>query len=114
MTGVRGGAVPGQEIAGVLFTNTATAKCTLRGYPFAQLQYNGSDLGQPATDNPGTVRRIVLKPHGKAQVQLNAVSTCQAPISDHVRIRLPGSSTSTDVPLQLRGCKLSVDPFQPG
>jgi hypothetical protein len=114
MVGVRGGALPGQEIAGVVFTNTSSTKCTLRGYPFAQLRRNGTKLGKPATDNPGAVKSVTLKPHDSAQVQLTAVTTCQAPISDHVRIRVPQSQTSTDVAMELRGCSLSVDPIQPG
>jgi hypothetical protein len=114
MHGVRGGALPGQEIAGVVFTNRSQTKCTLRGYPFAQLRHNDQKLGRPASHNPGAVRTITLKPQDSAQVQLTAVTTCQAPISDHVRIRVPGSPTSTDVTLQLRGCSLSVDPIQSG
>jgi hypothetical protein len=114
MNSVPGGALPGQEIAGVIFTNTSGGTCTLRGYPFAQLRHNGAKLGKPAKHNPGTVRTIRLKPDGRAQVQLSAISTCQAPISDHVRIRVPGSPTSTDVPIELRGCALSVNPIEPG
>jgi hypothetical protein len=114
MQGVRGGALPGQEIAGVVFTNSSATKCTLRGYPFAQLRRKGAPLGKPAKHHHGTVRTVMLKPGKSAQVQLTAVSTCQAPESDHVRIRVPGSSTSTDVALQLRGCSLSVDPIEPG
>jgi hypothetical protein len=114
MTGVRGGALPGREIAGVVFTNTGKTRCTLRGYPFAQLRRNGAALGKPAVNNPGTVRTVMLRPNGSAQVQLTAVSTCQAPISDHVRIRVPGSTSSTDVAIELRGCSLSVDPIEPG
>jgi hypothetical protein len=84
----------------------------MRGYPAAQLRHNGADLGQPATQNHGTVRTITLKPGGQAQVQLTAVTTCQAPISDHVRITVPGATSSTDVALELRGCSLSVDPIE--
>jgi hypothetical protein len=98
----------------VVFTNHTSSKCTLRGYPFAQLRRKGAALGKPAKDHKGTVRTITLKPGKSAQVQLTAVSTCQAPESDHVRISVPGSPTSTDVALQLRGCSLSVDPIEAG
>lgn len=114
MKSVPGGSGQGQEIAGVIFTNTSGGRCTLRGYPFAQLRHNGAALGKPATHNAGPVRTVTLKPQDKAQVLLTAVSTCQAPISDHVRIRVPGSPTRTDVALELRGCALSVDPIEPG
>jgi uncharacterized protein DUF4232 len=111
---VRGGAFQGREIAGVVFTNTSSATCALRGYPAAQLRHKGRNLGQPAINNSGRVRTIVVKPGGAAQVQLTAVTTCQSAISDHVRIQVPGSSTSTDVPMELRGCLLSVNPFEAG
>lgn len=114
MEGVAGGALPGQEVAGVVFTNTSATKCSLRGYPFAELRHKGNVLGTPAKHATGKVRTIVLKPHKSAQVQLNAVSTCQSPESDHVRVRVPGSPTSTDVPIQLRGCALSVEPIEAG
>ena len=84
VTGVRGGAFQGQEIAGLLFTNTSSTACTMRGYPFAQLRYRGNALGKPAKDDPGTVRTILVRPGKSAQAQLTAVTTCQAPISDHV------------------------------
>jgi hypothetical protein len=112
LTPVRGGAFQGREIAGVLFTNTASTTCVLRGYPAAQLVRKGKNLGQPAIDNRGTVRTIVLKSGAAGQVQLTAVTTCQSAISDHVRIRVPQSTTSTDVAMELRGCLLSVDPFE--
>lgn len=114
ITSVVGGAFQGREIAGVVFTNRSTATCSLTGYPFAQLRYQGNDLGQPATHNPGTARVITLKPGGAAQAQLTAVSTCQAPVSDHARIRIPGATTDVVVPMQLRGCALSVDPIEAG
>jgi Protein of unknown function (DUF4232) len=111
VTAVRGGALPGREIAGVLFTNSGTTTCSVRGYIFAQLRYRGAALGDPATDNPGPVRTVVLRRNASAQAQLTAVSTCQAPISDHVQVRLPGAQQSATAVMQLRGCSLSVDPL---
>ena len=99
----------------MLFTNRSAVACTLRGYPSALLLRGGTALGSPARHDPGRIRTITLKPKsGRAQVQLTAVSTCNAPISDHVRVRLPGSPTSTAVPMELRGCSLSVAPIEPG
>lgn len=112
MAGVRGGALPGREIAGIVFTNSSTTRCAMRGYPFARLRYRGQPLGEPATHNAGTVRTVVLKPGASAQAQLTAVSTCQAPISDHVRVRPPGISVWRNVALELRGCTLSIDPVE--
>jgi hypothetical protein len=112
-SGVRGGAYQGREIAGVLFTNSSSSACTVRGYPFAQLRYKGNPLGKPAKDDPGKVRTIRLAPGKAAQSQLTAVTTCQAPISDHVRVVVPDTSTPKDIALQLRGCSLSIDPLEP-
>jgi hypothetical protein len=114
VSSVRGGATEGQEIAAVVFTNTAAATCTVRGYIFAQLRVNGGPLGDPATHNPARVRTVTLARNGSAQAQLTAVSTCQAPVSDHVRVRLPNSRATASVPIQLRGCALSVDPLRRG
>lgn len=84
----------------------------MRGYPFAQLRYRGQPLGNPATDDPGTVRTITLRPGRSAQSQLTARTTCQAPISDHVRVRVPDTDTAKTVPMQLRGCSLSIGPLE--
>ncbi len=109
---MRGGAYQGREIAGVLFTNSSATPCTVSGYPFAQLRYRGKQLGKPASDNPGTVRVITLQPGRSAQSQLTAVTTCQAPISDHVRVVAPHTGTAKTVAIQLRGCSLSIDPLE--
>lgn len=109
---MRGGAYQGREIAGVLFTNSSSTACSVSGYPFAQLRYQGRPLGKPASDNPGTVRLIVLRPGRSAQSQLTAVSTCQAPESDHVRVVAPHTGTAKTVTVELRGCSLSIDPLE--
>ena len=114
MTGVRGGAFQGQEVAGLLYTNNSSTACTLRGYPFAQLHYRGKALGKPAKHNPGAVRTIVVRPGKSAQVQLTAITTCQAPISDQVVEVAPDTHEARSVPMQLRGCSLSVDPIEAG
>jgi hypothetical protein len=114
VVGVRGGAGQGLETAGLVFTNSSSKTCTMRGYPFAQLRSSGTALGKPAVDNPGTVRTVVLTPGAAAQALLTAVTTCQAAVSDHARVRAPGATTSTDVAVQLRGCALRVDPLEAG
>ena len=111
---MRGGAYQGREIAGVLFTNSSSTTCSVSGYPFAQLRYHGGPLGKPASDDPGTVRLITLRPGASAQSQLTAITTCQAPISDHVRVVAPHTAKAKTVALQLRGCSLSIDPLEAG
>ncbi len=111
---MRGGAFQGQEIAGLLWTNTSNATCTMGGYAFAQLQYKGNALGTPAKDHPGPMRTIILRPGKSAQAQLTAVTTCQAPISDHVVEIAPDTHGAHSVVMQLRGCSLSIDPVEAG
>ena len=111
---MRGGAFQGQEIAGLLYTNRSPTACTLRGYPFAQLHFKGRELGKPATENRGPVHTILVRPGKSAQTELTAVTTCQAPISDHVVEVAPDTHAARSVPMQLRGCSLSIDPIEPG
>lgn len=98
----------------MLFTNSSSTTCSISGYPFAQLRYRGQPLGHPASNNPGTVRTIVLPPGKAAQSQLTAVTTCQAPESDHVRVVAPHTGKPKTVTIELRGCSLSVDPLEAG
>ena len=109
--GVRGGAYQGREIAGVLFTNTSATPCTMSGYPSARLIRNGRPIGRPADDEPGTVKPVLLANGQTAQTELTAVTTCQAPISDAVRIALPNWAHPVDAQVQLRACSLSVSPI---
>lgn len=101
-------------MAGLLYTNNSSTPCTLSGYPFAQLHYRGKPLGKPAKNNPGQVHTVVVRPGRSAQAQLTAITTCQAPISDQVVEVAPGTNEARSVPMQLRGCSLSVDPIEPG
>ena len=111
MSSVRGGASQGREYAAVSFTNKSTTRCTLRGYPAAQLLRNGALLGNPAAqDTSGTVRTRTLRPKATVQSVLSAVSTCQSPLSDHVRVIVAGQSASVDVAIQLRACSLTIGP----
>jgi Protein of unknown function (DUF4232) len=114
VTGVRGGATQGVETAGIIFENSSSARCSMHGYPAVQLRHNGKNLGQPAVQNPGQARTVVLKPSASAQALLHAVTTCQAAISDHALVRVPGATTSSSIAIELRGCALSVDPIEAG
>lgn len=107
-----GGASPGQEIAAVQFTNAGSATCQLVGYPTVQLFRNGSQIGtrsQPST--PGVVSTRQLAPGEIAESLVHDYTqTCQAPLSDTVRIIVPGSSKTYLRPgMQLRACVLRVD-----
>lgn len=109
-----GGATPGQELALLIITNTSTSTCSLRGYPDVQLQQHGHDLGKPAVDTRARVRTVTLHAGGTAQVRLTASTTCQAPLSDHVRVRPPGTDRYLTAALELRGCTVHTGPVTRG
>ena len=114
MTGVPGGAGQGVETAGIVFRNVSARRCTVRGYPFAQLRHAGKPLGAPAGHPPGTGGALVLAPRAAAHSLLSTVTTCQAAVSDHARVRAPGSTVAIDILVQLRGCSLRIAALQPG
>ena len=105
---VRGGAIQHVQLAGLIFTNTAATACTLLGYPFAQLMRGGRTLGRPAQHQGPVGPGVVLTRNVGAEAQLEATTDCQAPLSDHVRVRAPGLSQSADLADTLRACTLTV------
>lgn len=111
-TGLRGGAGQGVETAGVVFTNRSVTTCTVRGYPFARLRQRGAPIGRPATQAPGAVRTITLKPKASAQSLLQATTTCQAQVSDQAAVRAPGTSAIKLVAVELRACALRIYPLE--
>lgn len=107
---IRGSAAAQQEFALLTFTNSSAATCTLYGFPGVSLRAQNALLGQPAersTAAPATVR---LAPGQRAQTTLTDFSSCQASVSDTVRIYPPNSTQFVDKPLELRGCRIVVDP----
>jgi uncharacterized protein DUF4232 len=107
-----GGASPGQEIAAVQFTNAGSTPCLLVGYPTVQLFLHNQLIGtrsQPST--PGTVSSRRLAPGEVAESLVHDYTqTCQAPLSDTVRVIVPGSTQTYLRPgMQLRACLLKVD-----
>jgi hypothetical protein len=107
---IRGSGALQREYASVLFTNTSTKRCTMFGFPGVSLRRAGQLLGQPATREAITPKNLRLAPGGRAQADITDVSTCQAPLSDTVRVYPPDSKQFVDLPLDLRGCALSVRP----
>jgi hypothetical protein len=107
-----GGASPGEEIAALQFTNTGHTSCTLVGYPTVTLLLHGRQIGlqsQPST--PGADSARELAPGAVAESLLHDYTqTCQAPLSDTVRVVVPGSSQTYLRPqFQLRACIVRVD-----
>jgi len=106
---IRGGAEQGTEIAALQFTNDGSASCVLVGYPRAVLLRQGAAIGapsQPGGPLPG--RAMQLRPGQTVQSLLRDFSSCQAPLSDEVRVTVPGSTIHAARPADLRACTLRV------
>jgi hypothetical protein len=100
-----------QEFAEVGFTNAGSAECSLTGYPSVTLLRGSTQLGQPATpDQTKPAGTVHLQPGDTAQALLTDFSSCNAPLSDTVRVSPPSSALTVDRPGVLRGCKVSVQP----
>ena len=107
---IRGGAVPSQEIALITFTNSSATTCEMFGYPGVSLRAGGRQVGQPAVRSPVAAKNVRLAPGEQAQAQITDFSTCQAPLSDTVRIYPPNLTAFVDKPFELRACRFEVDP----
>jgi hypothetical protein len=98
-----------QEFAEIDFVNTGTTECSLTGYPGVSLRVGGAALSTPArTDPTSKVATIHLAPDAVAKAMLTDFSSCNAPLSDTVRVSPPGSKDVIDRPGELRGCQLVV------
>jgi hypothetical protein len=110
---LRGSASAGKEFAAIIFTNTSSATCTLTGFPGISLFKDGQPVGSPAQRDTVPVQPMTLKPGAEAQARLSSIVSCQAPISDIVRVYPPNSTKFVDRPLDLRACTLIVGPVGP-
>jgi hypothetical protein len=110
---IPGGAVPGREIAAITFTNTSGVACSMVGFPGVSLRLAGKLVGSPAVRSSTPIKTVHLAPNGQAQAVVSDFSTCQAPLSDTVRIYPPNLTQYVDRPFQLRACRLQVDPVTP-
>ena len=108
---IRGGADTGREIGLVTFTNVSTVECSMLGFPGVSLRSGGALLASPATrDSAAAAETVHLAPGASAQAQFTDFSSCQAPLSDNVRIYPPNLTSFIDRPGQFRGCNLVVEP----
>jgi hypothetical protein len=110
---IPGGAVPGREIAAITFTNTSGVACSMVGFPGVSLRLAGKLVGSPAARSSIPIKTVHLAPNGQAQAVVSDFSTCQAPLSDTVRVYPPNLTQYVDRPFQLRACRLQVDPVTP-
>jgi hypothetical protein len=107
---IEGGADTGREIALITFTNRSAATCSIFGFPGVSLRLNNVLLGSPAERTADLPTTVKLLPGEQGQAQLTDYSSCQAPLSDTVRVYPPNLTTFVDKPFQLRGCRVVVAP----
>ncbi|MBE7187748.1 DUF4232 domain-containing protein [Jatrophihabitans endophyticus] len=108
-----GSGAPGYEFAALQFVNDGSRACTLAGVPTVTLLRNGSPTGsvsQPSTPQArfGTYK---LAPGAVAESRLKDFSSCNAPLSQTIKVVAPGSSIASTRPGELRACKLVVYPL---
>jgi hypothetical protein len=105
-----GSGAAGRQFASISFTNTGPAKCAISGAPHVTLLRAGGVLGKPAAASSKRALLVMLAPGKAADTTLTGFSTCNAKNSDAVRVAPPGQTQTVDMPLELRGCPLQVDP----
>jgi hypothetical protein len=108
---IRGSAAEGREFAALQFVNAGTGPCTLFGYPTVTLLLKGKQIGTPSQPSSPRSSQFTLKPGDTAESSLNDFTNCQAPLSDNIRVVVPGSTITAVRPGQLRACTLRVDPL---
>jgi hypothetical protein len=113
---IPGGAVRGAEIAAVQFVNQGSAACTITGVPSAVLLRGGKVIGTPSRPNGAAVHPFTLQPGEVGESLLRDYSTCNAPLSDSIRVSTPlrrGGSTKSVHQAKLRACTLRMAPVGP-
>jgi hypothetical protein len=108
-----GSGAAGRQFASISFANTGPAACAMSGAPQVTLLRAGSVLGKPAASSAKRPLLVMLAPGKAADTTLTGFSTCNAKNSDAVRVAPPGQTQTVDVPLEMRGCPLQVDPVSP-
>lgn len=109
---LRGSAAAGIEYALITFTNTGAKSCAVMGFPGVSLRLAGALVGKPAERS--TIKKpasVTLKPGAQAEAAITDLSSCQAPVSDKVRVYAPDQTAFVDLPLGLRACRIIVDPL---
>lgn len=112
VTAAREGALPGEELALLRFTNRSTATCTLTGFPGVELLAGGHPIGKPAQRSAQQTRTLALAPGASATAQLHDMTRCSAPLSDQVGVYPPNQTVQLRVALALRACRLTIDPVR--
>jgi hypothetical protein len=103
----------GHQFAYLLFKNSSATSCSLEGFPGVVLRKAGAQLGQPASRSAQVAKSVRLAAGGTATARLSNDSSCGATESDSVQVIVPNRTEKVVVPLELRGCPLTIDPVTP-
>lgn len=108
---IPGGAISGREFAALQFTNDGSGQCVLVGYPTVTLLRAGKPIARPSEPAGYSTSRRELAPGATAESKLfDYTQNCQAPLSDGVRVVVPGTTITYHRPqFVMRGCILRVD-----
>lgn len=103
----------GTEYAAIDFVNDGSTSCTLVGVPTVTLLRNGAQTGPASVPSSAQAQytQYELAPGATGQSRLNDSSSCNAPLSDTVKVVAPGSDITAARPGELRACKLVVYPL---
>jgi hypothetical protein len=107
---LEGSGAAGQEFAQLTFTNNSAVSCAMFGFPGVSLRLHGALVGKPAQRSRTAPRSVLLTPGAQGKVTVTDFSSCQAPVSDTVRVYPPDQTAFVDLPLALRACRVVVDP----
>jgi hypothetical protein len=107
---LRGSASAGQEFALLTFTNTGAATCTMFGFPGVSLRLGSAMVGKAAERSAKKPTTVSLKRGARAESVISDFSSCQAPVSEKVRVYAPNQVAFVDLPLALRACRVIVEP----
>jgi hypothetical protein len=112
----RGEGAAGTVFRPIIFTNTGPLSCTLRGFPgVSSVDARGRRIGAPARRSPGTVRTIVLPPHGSASAAYGLAQAlnfpkarCHPVTARALRIFAPNETRSRILALRHLACSRPV------
>ena len=99
-----------QQYATISVANQGPTRCWLVGYAQVVLLAGGAPLGRPAVPDGITPTAVALGAGQSATASLHGPSTCNAGVSDQVRISAAGTAY-TDVALPMRACSLTIGTF---
>ena len=98
-----------QQYATISARNKGPSGCWIVGYAQVTLLLGGKPLGRAATPAHAGRPATYLAGGRTATASLHGPSTCQAGVSDHVRVTAPGQLSATVVELPMRGCALVIE-----